>query len=229
MQAYKLPIFITVFDRLEVLKKSIQSYYDNISTPFEIIIHDNGTTYQPTLEFIENSGFKYYKSENDGNAVSKSITDWYKTNYSPYYVVTDPDIALCSTNKDILDVFSNIINETSATVVGCSLNILNIPDYYSLKEKVIERHTQQFGHQKVKMIKGYDCIDAFIDTTFAMYKKDFIFKKHNMGLRVLKPYEAEHLDWYINPKKLTADQVHYLKTSNHRGHWSCNFLRDFIT
>jgi len=33
------------FDRLEVLKESIQSYYDNIEIPFEIIIHDNGTTY----------------------------------------------------------------------------------------------------------------------------------------------------------------------------------------
>jgi hypothetical protein len=222
----RIPIFITIFDRLEVLKTSIQSYYDNISTPFEIIIHDQGTTYQPTLDWVKTCGFKYYKSENSGNAVGNSIKEWYKTNDSPFYVVTDPDIALVDTNKDILEVFMEFLKVFDVPVVGCSLDRSDIPDYYPLKQKVLDSHHRQFGVQRTGSYNNLSYIEAFIDTTFAMYRSDFEFKKHNKGIRVLKPYEAKHLDWYINPNNLTADQIYYMKTTNERGHWGGLWLKE---
>ncbi len=228
MQQISIPIFVTIFDRLEVLKKSIQSYYDNIDTSFEIIIHDQGTTYQPTLDWVRNCGFKYYKSENSGNAVSNSIKEWYKTNDSPYYVVTDPDIALIDNDKDILEVFMYLMENFNVPVVGCSLDYCDIPDYYPLKQRVLNSHFEQFGNKVECNYNGYNYIEAFIDTTFGLYKKGFEFKKHNMGVRVLSPYKAKHLDWYIDPDKLTEDQIYYMKTANERGHWGGHWLKEKI-
>ncbi len=230
----RIPIFITIFDKLEVLKMSIQSYYDNIKIPFEIIIHDNGTTYQPTLDYVKTCGFKYYKSSNDPNAVKESIKDWYKTNDSPYYIVTDPDISLEGVNNDILEVFMYILElRKELTCVGTALRIDDLPDHYPLKERVINWESQFWKKQDKHTIQWKDktqiYYNSIIDSTFAMYRKSFTFSKLNKNvIRVAKPYAAKHLDWYIDPNKLTEDQIYYMKTTNERGHWGVNLLREKI-
>ena len=37
-----IPIFIIVNDRLCVLRETLRAFYQNLLTPFEIIIHDTG-------------------------------------------------------------------------------------------------------------------------------------------------------------------------------------------
>ena len=55
----RVPIFIISCNRLQSLQETIGSYKKNIGTPFEIVIHDNNSTYKPLLDYLgklENEG-----------------------------------------------------------------------------------------------------------------------------------------------------------------------------
>ena len=75
-----IPIFIITCDRLESLKTCIQSYKNCIKTPFEIVIIDFHTTYQPTLDYfkeLEKEGIKIYKerkiNDNERNHFTEDV------------------------------------------------------------------------------------------------------------------------------------------------------------
>ena len=64
-------------------------------------------------------------------------------------------------------------------------------------------------------------IFAPIDTTFGLYKAGMPWSRLKMGIRVLPPYAARHLDWYIDPENLTPDQEYYMKHASDKiAHWS---------
>ena len=39
--------------------------------------------------------------------------------------------------------------------------------------------------------------------------KSFTFKRLNHGIRVYAPYMAKHLDWYLDTKNLTEEEIYY--------------------
>lgn len=228
----KIPIFITIFDRLEVLKQSIKSY-DSLNTEVEIILHDQGSTYKPMLEYLkslENCGFKYYKGKNEPTSVKHSIKDWYKTNDSYYYVVTDPDISVEGTNPNMLNVCIDILAlEKDVTCVGPGLRIWDLPDHYPMKEQVQNWEKQWYKQEDKRVIRINDSIITYyfsvIDTTFAVYRKGHEFTKPNMNaIRVTRPYNVKHLDWYMNHNNLTEDYKYYIESAKKAGksrtHWS---------
>ena len=51
-----IPIFIITCDRLEMLKRSLESYRRCIKDPFKIVICDQGSTFKPTVKFIKKLG-----------------------------------------------------------------------------------------------------------------------------------------------------------------------------
>jgi len=233
-----IPLFIITCDRLEVLKKSMQSYYTYIKTPFEVIIIDFGSTYEPTVEFLrrlESEGTKVYWEEKinisaDLNSVGWIIKDYFKSHPESNYVVTDPDIEFNNVEGDILDVYSYLLEELRrVSVVGPMLRIDDIPDFYPKKGKLTTTGYHYRFHLKSqypintipykgKIIKY---ILAPIDTTFGMARPEKRWVRPMRGARVLAPYAARHLDWYLNPKKLTGDQKHYMiHASKNLAHWS---------
>jgi hypothetical protein len=80
------------------------------------------------------------------------------------------------------------------------LTIRDIPAKYPLRNHVFDLHIKQFWGKKPQKIiwNSKDVAMQFcpIDTTFAMYRKNFSFKRLNDGIRTYYPYEARHLDWY---------------------------------
>jgi len=231
---YTIPIFIITKDRLKCLKQSIVSYRNCIKTPFEIIIHDNNSKFNKTikyLEALESTGIKVYRNKkiyrniNDELvSVRYTIRDYFKTNYSPYYIVTDPDILFEDIRGDILEFYAHILKSTNVDVVGPALRIDNIPDYYPHKRKVL-RHERKFWRYKKKIcFKGdiYDCYHANIDTTFGMYRSKHVFSRPTAGLRTGTPYCAKHTDWYLNPKNLSRDQKYYKRQTYRISHWGKN-------
>lgn len=231
----RIPIFIITKDRLSVLKESILSYEKNISTPYEIVIHDNNSTYEPMVEYLkdlEKDGIKIYRyKENNLEIIDRTINAWYKNNDSKYYVVTDPDISLdCNGKTDILDFYSYMLNKYKCTVVGPMLLIDDIPDYYPLKNKVLEKHEKRFWGGKFKNIrwngKNVKFLRTKIDTTFGVYEKSFDFKRLNKGIRTCHPYVARHLDWYIDESNMTEDQKYYLENASKLAHWGSSYLKE---
>jgi hypothetical protein len=230
--ARKIPIFITTYDRIEVLQQSMESYY-HLGTEIEIIIHDQGSTFPPMIEYLkhlERKGFKVYRGVNEPTSVRTSIADWYKTNNSKWYVVTDPDISLRNTHPNMLNICIDLLAlEKDVTCVGPALKIDDLPDHYPMKAQVIKWEKQWYKEENKKAIRiNNDIINyhfSVIDTTFAVYRKGHEFTKPNVkAIRVGKPYEARHLDWYIDHRKLTGDYKHYIgsakKSGQNRTHWS---------
>ncbi|MCJ2037043.1 hypothetical protein [Methylobacterium sp. J-068] len=238
----RIPIFVFTCDRLKVLKQSIASY-KKIGTHVELVFYDVGSTFQPTIDYLlelENSGYKIYRtsqrilSGSDLNNISYAISDWYSNNDAPYYVVTDPDIELDGDGyADIFKAYAYLLETMpDIEVVGPMLRIDDLPSFYPLKEKVIERHFEQFWHKPPLSCnwngRPLQYQHALIDTTFGMYRKGTEFKRLRSGLRTYAPYAARHLDWYINPDMMTDDQIFYLRSATDVSHWGGTWLREKI-
>lgn len=236
----KVPIFIITCNRLRCLQESINSYKKYIGSPFELIIHDNNSTYGPLLDYLtqlKKEGVTVYRStegvnvETQLNDVSRTIDDWFTVHSASHYVVTDPDIALEGNCEDILELYSSLLDTVkNIEVVGPMLRIDDIPDFYPLKQKVIERHTKQFWHKAPSTLtwrnKSIQYQLARVDTTFGMYRRGFKFHRLCTGYRTYAPYWARHLDWYINPLSMEADQLYYMKHASSVSHWSGTWLRE---
>ena len=221
-----IPIFIISRDRLDALERSMRSYHENIKTPFEIIIMDFGSTFVPTLKYLKNlehEGVKVYRREKIVNKrhfnvpVDEVIQDYFENHPASNYVVTDPDITLDNTDGDILEVYTHLLGILPENyIVGPMLRIDDLPDHYPLKEEVIFRGWETFYHtRKVNTIqykgKPINYVLVKIDTTFAMNRAGAHWMRHRKAARVLPPYGARHLEWYLNPKDLTPDQKYYME------------------
>jgi len=238
-----IPIFIITCDRLEVLKKSMQSYHVCIKTPFEIVICDQGSTFKPTIEFLnklESEGIRVYRwKENlnygkernlrrDDGKIRGDIQDYFKSHPMSNYVVTDPDVFLDDVNGDILEVYAYLLERLPRiTIVGPMLRIDDIPDYYPKKEKLLTRsyhcrfHTEHKYPVNVINYRGAEIkyIIAPIHTTFGMFRKGSPWKGRG-AIRTFAPYSAKHLDWYVDPENLTEDYKYYKEHASRNSHWS---------
>ncbi len=232
-----IPIFVLTCDRLESLKRALKSYVDCIGTPFEIVIVDFGSTYQPTVDYIkemEHDGVKVYWEHPAGHPGHLNITNipvqtYFHKRPKSNYVITDCDIELDNVKGDILDVYSHLLNAIHSppiTSIGPMLRIDDIPDYYPLKKKLVlggshtvfhasPSHTVMYKGRKIKYTR------APIDTTFGMYKAGTQWTRLTSGVRLWAPYSAKHLDWYIDPNNLSPDQAYYMDhASKVITHWS---------
>lgn len=238
--AEKVPIFIISYNRLRCLQTTIESYRKCIGSPFELVIHDNNSTYRPLLDYLkqlEKEGVTVYYStvnvavEKQLDNVSDTIDDWFTKHSASHYVVTDSDIALEGNCEDILDLYDYLLETVkNIEVVGPMLRIDDIPNFYPLKQKVIERHTEQFWYKKPSTLQWRNKIIQYqlarVDTTFGMYRRDFKFHRLSNGYRTYAPYWARHLDWYINPNYMEDDQLYYLQHASGVSHWSGAWLRE---
>lgn len=227
-----IPIFIITCDRLEMLKNSMRSYHDCIAALFEIVICDQGSTFKPMVEFLDKLEFEgirinrweenpnYGKEKNlrrDDAKISEDVWNYFATHPESNYVVTDADILLDNVNGDVLDVYAYFLEKfPQSTAVGLMLRIDDIPDHYPLKKEVRFGGWEAFYHsRKVNptQYKGKEIkyVLVRIDTTFAMNRAGTHWRRHRMAARVLPPYGARHLEWYLDPENLTPDQKYYME------------------
>jgi len=218
-----IPIFIITCDRLEVLKKSMQSYYDYIKTHK---LESEGIKVYRWKENL-NYGEKRNLRRNDGK-IRGDIQDYFKNHPISNYVVTDPDILLDDVNGDILEVYAYFLEKLpQITIAGPMLRIDDIPDYYPKKEKLLTKGYHRRFHSEsecpVNIInyKGTKIkyIFAPIHTTFGMFRKGSQWKGRR-AIRTFAPYSAKHLDWYVDPENLTEDYKYYMKHGSTNAHWS---------
>lgn len=245
----KIPIFIITRDRLTVLKESIWSYHKCFKDPFEIVIHDNRTTYPETKKYLkqlEKKGTKVFWNTRDlGNKISElnsvkySIKEYLKKSDSPYYIVTDPDIAFYDAPGDTLEFYSYLLDKNPwANAVGPWLRLDDIPDSYPLKKRVMQRKFKYWRKNpfKVRFKRNeYSYTILRIDSIFAMYRRSYVFRLKKLNtIGCYSPYAAKHLDWYLDPKNLAPDQKAYLskcrtdKRIAEISHWSGVFLNNYL-
>lgn len=225
IQCNSIPVIINNFNRLDCLKILI-NWLRNLDDPVSIIILDNNSTYPPLLQF-----YKSLKNTNINlimlkkNRGTKEILSLAKSLHTTdKFVITDPDlIPYHTTPKDILSKMKEVLDTYNKfNHVGASLEINDLPDYYPLKETVIEWESQ-FWESRL----NNKLFIATVDTTFAMYRSGSNVRKTIPALRLDRPYTFKHIDWYIDPNFINQENRYYLSTCNNYATWSTRLKEEF--
>lgn len=214
-----IPIIIINFNQLFYLKLLISALlkkgYSNI------IIVDNNSTYKPLLDYYNSKplGIKIHRLKtNHGHLSFWKEQGLVKKYTQGYYVVTDPDIVpLEDCPEDFLETFRKLLDKAyDRTKVGFSLKIDDLPKH-NPQVQVIKDWESQFWTFKIHP----EAYKAEIDTTFALYRPNYKYKRKNFtkAWRTDFPLQAIHGGWYINPNELTEEQSYYLKTANVSASW----------
>jgi len=212
-----LPIIIVNYNRYDTLMPLVE-WLMGLDTKVSIIIVDNASSYQPLLDFYDTLDFPNLQvlrfEENHG--LNKLIAISQTMKAYDYYVVTDADlIPYADTRSDILERMKEmLVKYDDINHIGASLEIKDIPDHYPLKEGVLKWEGQFW---KIKREDGV--FEAFVDTTFGMYRSKSQVMKLYPALRLGNPYTLKHVDWYIDPNAITAETKYTLKTMSSVSTW----------
>lgn len=173
----------------------------------DIYLIDNDSTYEPLLEYYENTPHTVIRTGHNGG----HHIPWnggYVSKYASmqHYIVSDPDvmpIEECPT--DMFEYFMSLFDKyPQIEKIGPGLKIDDLPDHYSLKRNVIA-HESQFWRAESPEPGVYF---APIDTTLSIHKPHIGHQFHNC-IRTDSPYLARHLPWYVDSNNLTKEEKHY--------------------
>ena len=222
--AKRIPVLIINFNQLHYLKNLVGFLLSrNIE---RIVIIDNFSSYPPLLEYyreiekLPQVTIERMK-ENHGHRVFFESADLQSRYGQGFYVLTDADINFYdSTPPDFMDrlLFYLLKYYRSVTKVGFALNLNDIPDHYSQKQKVLNWE-QRFWQSEVEM----HLFDAPIDTTFALYLPGYPSRNSQNGfykaLRLGGHYTVKHGGWYHDSQRNSEEHDYYLKTANQSFSW----------
>lgn len=220
-----IPLIIPNYNQLTYLKNLInwwKFYYPN--NPVYIV--DNNSNYKPLLEFYDKRFSEWndinvlYHTQNDCRKNLAAAVEYVASKYE-YYVISDPDIMPCpNTPPNFLEIFKKIIDSPNVHHVGFGLKIDDIPEWYSMRQEVINNET---GFKQVPStffhIDGvkYETKQAPIDTTFALYKKSNGGWASPMTpfawTQSFRIFEAYHLGWYLDGSNLNPEMYNYFHSA----------------
>ncbi len=231
----RIPIFVITFQRLEVLKKVIESY-KIIKTPHKIVISDNASTYRPLIAYLkqlEQEGCKVFwnKKNSPFENVAANLKSYLKncSRKPRYYCVGDSDVMFApGTSSNVLEVYKFLLHKYRVSSVGPMLQINSIPYSYPARAIVMQRHGKIWArrHHHTHFHGKRITFTRFpIDTSFSLYSARTPFpvthRSKLPAIRVHPPYESLHLDWYITADNISEDQRVYASTAKKGvSHWS---------
>lgn len=188
-----IPVIINNRDLLTWPRAMVERIkrYDGVG---EIIILDNGSTYEPLLEWYETKPCKVIRGENIGHT-SPWAYGVVRDLKAEFYVVTDSDLGLDKTPDDTLLYLLDKEKTLNLGKVGLGLSVGYVspssPYYNHIQHYEIPRWTNSRYQDEV-------ALDVAIDTTFALYSNQGYFIG---GGSTYNLYKARHYPW-----ELTKDQ-----------------------
>ena len=197
-------VVINVRDRLEGLHDLV-SWLERTGNA-EIWLLDNGSTYEPVLDYL--TGSPHHVRRLEGNLWHTA--PWLcglvpELNRERPIVVSDPDVVPDeSCPLDALDHFAQVLDEhPEIDKVGFGLRIDDLPHHYAHRDAVIAWESPYWTEE---VAPGLFC--APIDTTFAMTRPRVGYLLHP-SLRTGAPYLARHLGWYVDSANPSAELIYY--------------------
>lgn len=220
-----IPIIIINYNQLTFLKKLIDFLTDRNFT--NIVIIDNNSDYPPLMQYYQSLPDQIkieYQPDNTGHLVLFKKQELRHKYCKGFYVVTDSDIIPNpALPQDFMKILVSYLMKyfNKVTKVGFALDINDIPEYFPLKEKVLQWE-KKFWKDEIEN----DAFFANIDTTFALYKPQYPEKFSNVdffsGIRLGGDFSSKHGGWYIDPQNMTEDQEYYYEKSNNSASWKIN-------
>lgn len=215
-----VPVIINNRDLLTWPKAMLEKIksYDGVG---EIIIVDNGSTYEPLLDWYATKPCRIEICTNLGmgapwvsGVVEKLNTD--------YYVVTDPDLGLEDTPANtLIELKYQLMKNPDLGKVGLGLNFEIVG-----KDSPYYNHMKNYEYPrwfKSPVINGvYTGVP--IDTTFAMYNR----KQYFIGGGSLTwPYVARHYPWELTKaeRDKNSEFIYYLEHATDASSYKTYFYK----
>jgi hypothetical protein len=200
----RYPIFINCRDRLSPLLDLLSWLERAGHTRIHLV--DNGSTYPPLLAFYKTTTYRVVAL--DANLGSRApwesglIDD---IAADDFYVVTDPDIVpVPECPPDAVAHFHSLLDRYPDRIkVGFGLKIDDLPTRYRHSAEV-QGWEERYWRTEIEP----GVYDADIDTTFALYRPGAPVEV-GPGLRTGEPYLARHTGWYVNSRRLGAEERYY--------------------
>lgn len=200
----KIPVIINNRDLLTWPKEMVEKIktYDNVG---DIIVLDNGSTYEPLLEWYNTKPCEIIYGENRGHTAPWLSGLVEKLN-TKYYVVSDPDLGI----NDTLTYLVEKMETNSLPKLGLGLNYDLCPS-----ESPYYQHLMNYEKPRYINSRLVDNVylDVETDTTFALYKNQHYF----IGGGIIgNEYIAKHFPWYLTDedRKNNEEFMYYLKNAS---------------
>ena len=212
------PVIINNFNRLNTLRQLIH-WLNELPTSFSILILDNASTYKPLLtyyESLESDNIQVIQFSKN-NELRKLLPMSLALNQFDKYIVTDADLLpYPSTPDNLFEKMAQFLDDNpNINHVGPSLEIRDIPDFYPLRQDVMEWESQYWQNRHCSR-----SFKAEVDTTMGMYRRSSLVTKMNSALRLDRPYTLKHVDWYLNPEKISEEHQFYLENCTAVSTWN---------
>jgi len=147
-----IPIYIIAYNQYTYVKNMVEQCL-RLSDIGKIFIIDNGSTYQPLLNWYSDNvpSIKdvelIKRSENGGSHVWKK----YLHLFPDEYIVTDPDLLFNpKMPNDAISILSNIRKEFDVAVVGLALDISDHHNFTDIKCSGLSIHDFEIQYWKIR-------------------------------------------------------------------------------
>ena len=203
--AEQYPIFVPVRDRVTALRLLVE--WLEQAGQHDIWLVDNASGYEPLVDYLRTTPHHVVRSARNLGHRSPWLTGTVQRHaHGRFFVVSDPDIVpdeQCP--LDALDHFRELLDRyPDIDKVGFGLRIDDLPETYPLAGAVREWEAR-FWRDEVEA----GAFRADVDTTFALYRPLERRHQEDRALRTGAPYLARHLPWYIDPTRLSDEDVYY--------------------
>ena len=233
-----LTVFIGTFNRLETLERSVRSY-ERFSTPHELVIVDNGSDDQRCIDKLaELEKLPYVRKVYSFPGVEDmyGATDHFLTAMkdtpkgdNDWFAVSEADVCFDGADPRTLAVYIALAKRTGEAA-GSHLRVDgDIPRGYPLRSRVISCESRLLYRDTFKWLGKIPYNSWQIDTTFHLFPAHRKFKRLHMNpWRVGPPFDAMHLDWYLNIFEPNVENsIYIVNAKNQVGSWGRQWLADY--
>jgi len=228
-----IPIIIPTFNNPTYLRSMVDQLEERGWN--NIIIGDNGSTYPPMIDLLDELSNKYdvvLWGKNMGPRVYTETKD-ICSRMPKYFIVTDPDLLLNNKMPDkAISKMKRIVDMYQVSKVRLAVDI-DSPDEV---EKFFNPDGVESGercHWIKKLDKYHESDDLYyapVDTTFALYNRDIFLSEINLipvkmtcntsGIRIAGRFTCKHMGYWKEPP-LPKEEEDYYKNHNV---WSATYF-----
>lgn len=234
-----ITVFIGTFNRLETLERSVTSY-QAFEDELELVIVDNGTEHPRALEMLAKlehyplvkkiySMPRVYTMEAITDNFNVAVQDQYDTGDAEWFAISEADICFSKTAPAAIKAYLMLAKDTGRAV-GPHLRVDGgIPWYYPFRSRVLSCEARLLYRDSMQWFMGEVPYSPWqIDTTFHLFPRTRFFNRLHMDtLRVGPPFDALHLDWYLDITNPTEENSIYIQNEHGIGSWGRLWLSDY--
>jgi len=217
------PVFIINYNWYKMPKSMYETFLNHNLIP---IIIDNGSNYEPTLDWYNTIKYNVIKTPDN---VLKDHRVFWNLNISQYiksdnFAVTDPDLDVSDLPMDWFDVCKNALKYAPGMIkkVGPGLSLDGLPVERAFHEYLDGRDASTPDKWEACNWQQHFNEHSFvagIDTTLAVYsqEREKVLPNEQYFLNALRmkpPYVCKHIPWYFSFDNIDSEIINFIKTAN---------------